>query len=59
MDRLALVRRIFGREPPLFVPLEAAELILGNVPSVFSWVADRMLVTQVAVFEARFNAPHL
>ena len=59
MDRLAQLGGTFGGEPFLLVYLKAAKLILGNSPSILSWVTDWVLVAEVDSVEACFNAPYL
>ena len=59
MDRLAQVGGVLGCEPLLFVFTQAAKLVLGNVSSILSWVADWVLVAEVDVLEACVNAFHL
>ena len=59
MDRLALVGGVLGSEPFLLVFVKAVKLILGNLSCFLSWVADRVLVAEVDVLEAGFDAFHL
>ena len=59
MDRLALEGGVLGSEPFLLVFLKAVKLILGNLSCFLSWVADRVLVAEVDVLEAGFDAFHL
>ena len=61
MDRLALVvvSGILWCQLFLLVILKAVILILGNLSCFLSWVADRVLVAEVDVLEAGFDAFHL
>ena len=59
MDRLALVGGVLWSEPFLLVFVKAVKLILGNLSCFLSWVADRVLVAEVNVLEAGFDAFHL
>ena len=59
MDRLALVGGVLWSESFSFVFVKAVKLILGNLSCFLSWVADRVLVAEVNVLEAGFDAFHL
>ena len=59
MDRLALVGGVLGNEILFLVFVKAVKLILGNLSCILSWVADRVLVAEVDVLEAGFDAFHL
>ena len=59
MDRLALVGGILWSEIFLLVFLKALKLILSNLSCFLSWVADWVLVAEVDVLEADFDAFHL
>ena len=59
MHRLALVGGVFCSEILYIVFLKAVKLILGNLSCILSWVADRVLVAEVNVLEAGFDAFHL
>ena len=59
MDRLALVGGVFGSEPFLLVFLQAAKLVLGNLPSILSWVTGWVLVAEEGVSQASVDALHL
>ena len=59
MDRLAYLGGVFGSEPFLFVLLQAAKLVLGDVASILSWITGRVLIAQCGVPQAFFNSLHL
>ena len=54
--RLTLEGGVFGSESLFFILIEALIFIEGNFASVFSWVADWVLVAEVDAVEARFDA---
>ena len=59
MDRLALVGGVLWSEIFLLVFVKALKLILGNTICILSWVAEWLLVAEVDVLEAVFNASYL
>ena len=59
MDGLAKLGAGFGSEAFLLVFLKAAKLVLGNLPSILSWVTGWVLVAEKGVPQASLDALHL
>ena len=59
MDGLAPLCGILGNEAFLLVFLKTVRLVQSNALSMLSFIADRVLVAEIAILEAFFNAPHL